>query len=187
MIADSAIIDKTSIIGSKAEWIHGLPDGFSYETLPEGKVIVCHNVVIREFVTVHSGVLNDTVIGQGSFLMNHCHIGHDAKLGQHVITAPGTVVGGHVVVGDGSYLGINSSVHQKAAVPRFSMLGANSFFKGEWGQHYEAMTWVGSPARPISVNVRGLALAVEKGLLTEAQKDAIEVYATTLLKKLRNR
>lgn len=150
-------IDPASSIGNCAEWWHSLPNGYSgspvevEDQLPVGKVRIGDSVIVREFVTINSGVTYLTIVGSGTILMAHSHVGHDAVVGEHVTIAPHATVGGLAHVGSFSTMGMNSSVHQRSKLPAYSMLGANSFFKGTGKR---GLIWAGVPARVIGVNYK---------------------------------
>ena len=83
-------------------------------------------VIVREYVTIHSGFEKETVIEDGCFLMTKTHVGHDAVLCKDVVSSPATMIGGHAVVGTQSVLGMNSVIHQRLTVGSGVMIGMNS-------------------------------------------------------------
>jgi len=112
-------------------------------------VLIGQNVVIREFVTIHSGYTRDTVIEDSVYIMNHSHIAHDCWIKKNATIAAGVTLAGTVRVGEECFIGIDSSVHQGAAIGDLTILGANSFAKGDLGP---CLKYVGNPATPLSIN-----------------------------------
>ena len=62
-------------------------------------VAIGDGTTVREQCTVHQGTEHPTTLGDGVFVMNKSHIGHDAELGDRVRVAPIAMVGGHAWVG----------------------------------------------------------------------------------------
>jgi UDP-N-acetylglucosamine acyltransferase len=84
---------------------------------------------IREYVTINRGTSHGggvTRLGDGSFLLAYCHIGHDCQVGKRVIMSNGATLGGHVEVGDGAVLGGLAGVHQFVRIGSLAMVGAMS-------------------------------------------------------------
>ncbi len=93
-----------------------------------GGCVIGDDVSIGANSAVDRGSIDDTVIGAGSRLDNHVHIGHNARLGERclvmggsvvagsarigndVILAGHTAVGGHFIVGDGARIGAKAGV-----------------------------------------------------------------------------
>lgn len=82
----------------------------------------------REHVTVHCAnqIDEDTRIGSGCLLMAHCHVGHNALIGDRVIIANGAQLGGHVVIGDRAFLSGNCLVHQFVRVGTLALMQGGS-------------------------------------------------------------
>jgi UDP-N-acetylglucosamine acyltransferase len=89
------------------------PQDLKYTNEPTRLRIGDHNV-FREQVTVHRAnkLEDDTVMGSNNYLMAHCHVGHNVRLGDYIIMANGALLGGHVIVGDRAIISGNCLVHQ---------------------------------------------------------------------------
>jgi UDP-N-acetylglucosamine acyltransferase len=103
------------------------PQDMKYRQEPTRLIIGEHNT-FREQVTVHRAnqLQEDTVVGSHNYFMAHCHVGHNATVGNHVIMANGVLLGGHVVVGDRANLSGNCLVHQFVRVGMLAMMQGGS-------------------------------------------------------------
>tara|TARA_Y100000591_G_C21580742_1_gene568182 strand:- start:31 stop:657 length:627 start_codon:yes stop_codon:yes gene_type:complete len=126
-------------------------------------VLIGQNVVIREFVTIHSGYTRNTVIEDSVYIMNHSHIAHDCWIKKNTTIAASVTLAGTVEIGEECFVGIESSVHQGATIGDLTILGANSFAKGDLGP---CLKYVGNPATPLSIN----KFAIEK-----SQKNKLDI------------
>jgi UDP-N-acetylglucosamine acyltransferase len=101
------------------------PQDLKYKGAPTRLRIGDHNV-FREHVTVHRSNSSDedTLIGAHNFLMAHCHVAHNCRLGDHIVIANGALLAGHVAVQERAFISGNCVVHQ------FCRLGALSFMQG---------------------------------------------------------
>lgn len=94
-------------------------------------VIIEDNVRIMNGVNIDAGYFGPTEIKEGSLIMAHSHIGHDAEIGPHATISSGTIVGGHSKIGQGAVMGINSTTHQFTEVGPWTIVGAGCFAKGK--------------------------------------------------------
>ena len=137
-------------------------------------VTINDNVIIREFVTIHSGHTRNTEIHEGVYIMNHSHIAHDCIVKKSSTISASVTLAGHVEIGEETFLGIGSSVHQKSKVGDLTILGANSFGKGVLGP---CLKYVGNPAIPISIN----EYAIKNTKKEKNQIDSLIVSAKNIL------
>jgi len=144
-IGDNCEIGPYVSIGTKAE--------MPLEEDVNRKVKIKNNVTIREFVTIHSGHNRDTIIEDNVYIMNHSHIAHDCNIGENTIISAGVTLAGNVSIEESCFLGIESSVHQNSTIGGYTILGANSFAKGNLKP---CLKYVGNPAKPISLNLLGI-------------------------------
>ena len=103
------------------------PQHLKYTDEPTRLVLGDHNI-IREHVTVHRGTSHswETRIGSHNFLMAHCHVAHDCRIGDHCILANGALMGGHCVLEDNVYLSGNCALHQFVRIGRLALLSGVS-------------------------------------------------------------
>lgn len=116
---------------------------------PMGRVVIGDNVTIHEHVEIQSGIEESTVVGDDCYIMGFSHVAHDSQLGRGVTMAGHANLGGHTVLEDYSWMGSHAVTHQHARLREGSLVGANSFLKGDTR---EWRIYAGSPARDVGAN-----------------------------------
>ncbi len=138
-IGDNVRIGANSVIGKSGFGV--AVDAGNLIDVPQfGRVIIQDDVTIGALCTIDRGAFDDTIIGLNSKIDNHCHIGHNSKLGQGVVIAAfggisGSVeignyvmMGGRVGIGDHFKIGDGAKLAAGAAV--LSDVGAGETFAG---------------------------------------------------------
>jgi UDP-N-acetylglucosamine acyltransferase len=99
------------------------PQDLAYRDAATG-LRVGNGNTFREHVTVHRGTREGTFteIGDDNYLMAHCHVGHNSRVGHHVIVANGVLMGGYVEIQDRAFLGGGAVVHQFCRVGTLAIL-----------------------------------------------------------------
>jgi len=90
------------------------------------KIIIGDRNVIREFTTIHEGLLGLTRLGNHCFMMAYSHVSHDSQVFDDAVLANCSELGGHSRIGEGVYLGLNTAVHQFSTVGAYSITGMGS-------------------------------------------------------------
>jgi UDP-N-acetylglucosamine acyltransferase len=128
IIGPQVYLTGRTVIGAQNRFYAGsvigeAPQDLKYAGEPTGLRIGDRNV-FREHVTVHRSnkLAEETVIGSGNFLMAHCHVAHNCRLGDAVILANGTLLGGHVTVGDRAFISGNCIVHQFVRIGTLALM-----------------------------------------------------------------
>lgn len=87
-------------------------------------VVIGDNNKIREQVIINRSINKDgkTEIGNNSFLMAQCHIGHDSKVGNYCVLGNGVKVAGDVVINNYSILSSGVIVHEKCHLGEWSLI-----------------------------------------------------------------
>ncbi|GJM22608.1 MAG: UDP-3-O-acylglucosamine N-acyltransferase [Planctomycetota bacterium] len=153
-------------------------DGFGYRQDAQrrhvkspqvGRVILGDDVELGAHVTVDRGRFEDTLVGAGTKLDDHVHLGHNVKLGEHCAIAGGTVFAGGATLGDHVMIGGNSGVGGNVTMAEHSVLGGMSMLTRDSkpGQFF-----AGIPAVPHITWKRQLR-AVSK-LVTKAREQRTE-------------
>ena len=105
-----------------------------------GVVIIEDNVVIRSHVNIDCGTIGGaTIIREGSYIMAHSHIGHDARIGKMCTLASGSIIGGHSIIEDYANIGLGAVLHQFTEVGEGTIVGGLNFAKGKlapWSKYH---------------------------------------------------
>ena len=123
-------VDGWTEIGERNELhpfasIGGPPQHLGYKGEPT-KVIIGHDNILREYVTVNRATVQGggkTTIGSKNFLMAYVHVAHDCHLGNHLILANAASLAGHITIGDHAIIGGLTGIHQHVRVGSYSMVG----------------------------------------------------------------
>ncbi|MCQ2396781.1 MAG: acyl-ACP--UDP-N-acetylglucosamine O-acyltransferase [Lentisphaeria bacterium] len=83
------------------------------------------NCIIREYVTIHRGVEEDscTRVGNNVMLMAFVHLGHNCQIADEVIIANASLLAGRVEVGRHAFLSGMTMVHQFCRIGALAMIG----------------------------------------------------------------
>ncbi|MGC9490021.1 MAG: acyl-ACP--UDP-N-acetylglucosamine O-acyltransferase [Thermovirgaceae bacterium] len=134
--------------------VGGLPQDFDFKG-ERSWVFIGNGVVLRENVTVHraSGEEKRTVVGEGAYLMEGSHVGHNVQVGKNCVIANKVGLAGYSSVGEGAVLGGLAGVHQFVRIGRYCMIGGLS----KVVRDVPPFTLVdGHPAEIRNINVVGL-------------------------------
>lgn len=102
IIGDNVIIHAGSVLGADAFYFKRRKERASqYDKLEScGRVIIESDVEIGACCTIDKGVSGDTIIGQGTKLDNHIHIGHGTIIGKNCLMASQVGVAGKAHIED---------------------------------------------------------------------------------------
>jgi len=102
VIGDNVIIHAGTVIGADAFYFKRRKDrAVQYDKLEScGRVVIEDDVEIGAGCTIDKGVSGDTIIGQGTKLDNHIHIGHGAVIGKNCLFAAQVGIGGKAIIED---------------------------------------------------------------------------------------
>lgn len=119
-----------------------------------GRVIIQNGVSIGANSCIDRGLLDDTVIGEGTHIDNLCHIGHNCRIGSHVVMAAFAGVSGSSHVGDGVQFGGRVGLKDHVTIGAGARIAAGAAVLGDVPA---AEVWAGYPAKPIRSWLRELA------------------------------
>lgn len=124
VILDGARIGKDCLICTGAV-ISNIPQDLKFKG-EKTTAVIGDRTTIREYVTVNRGTAskNTTIIGDDCLIMAYCHVAHDCKLGNHIITSNACQIAGEVVIDDYATIGGGSLIHQ------FSHIGTQVMMQG---------------------------------------------------------
>jgi UDP-3-O-[3-hydroxymyristoyl] glucosamine N-acyltransferase len=102
VIGDNVIIHAGTVIGADAFYFKRRKDREAqYDKLEScGRVIIHDHVEIGACCTIDKGVSGDTIIGLGTKLDNHIHIGHGVVVGKNCLFAAQVGIGGKAIIED---------------------------------------------------------------------------------------
>lgn len=119
-----------------------------------GRVIMQNGVSLGANSCVDRGLLDDTVIGEGTHIDNLCHIGHNCRIGAHVVMAAFAGVSGSSRVGDGVQFGGRVGLKDHVHVGQGARIAAGAAVLSDVPA---GETWAGYPSKPIRTWMRELA------------------------------
>lgn len=102
VVGDNVIIHAGVVLGADAFYFKRRKDReVQYDKLEScGRVIIENDVEIGAGTTIDKGVSGDTIIGKGSKLDNHIHVGHGAVIGKNCLFAAQVGIGGKAIIED---------------------------------------------------------------------------------------
>ena len=118
IIGNNVVIQDNSKIGQKGFGF--IPDRKRNIKFPHiGRVIIKDNVEIASGCTIDRGSIDDTVIGENTYLDNQVHIAHNVKIGSNCMIA------GQVGFAGSSKIGNNVSIGGQAGISGHLKIGNN--------------------------------------------------------------
>lgn len=141
IIGDNVEIHAGTVLGADAFYFKRRKDRDAQydKMLSCGRVIIEDNVEIGACCTIDKGVSGDTIIGMGTKLDNHIHIGHGVVVGKNCLFAAQVGIGGKAIIEDEVILwgqvgvskdltiGKGAVVYAQSGVPQ-SIEGAKVYF-----------------------------------------------------------
>ena len=118
IIGDNVVIQDGSKIGLKGFGFIPLK-GKNFKFPHIGKVILNNNVEIGSSCTIDRGSIDDTSIGENTFLDNQVHVAHNVKIGKNCMIASQVGFAGSSTLGD------NVSIGGQAGISGHLKIGNN--------------------------------------------------------------
>ncbi len=121
----------------------------------ESYLVVGERNQIREFVTLHpaTGEGRATLIGDDNLLMAYSHVGHNCRIGSSCLIANYAGISGHCTFEDFVTVGGMVGFHQFVTIGTMAMIGGISGVVRDVPPYCLVD---GNPAKPITINFRGL-------------------------------
>lgn len=111
MIANRVEIKPNSTIGSDGFGYAHDSKGNHYRIPHYGTVIIEEDVHIGANVNIDRGTFEPALIGAGTKIDNHCHLGHNARIGKNCLITAGFICAGSVTIGDNCVFGGRCSIN----------------------------------------------------------------------------
>ncbi len=133
----------------------GLPQSIGFPPERPSTTRIGARVVIREGVTIHRPITEgaETSVGDDSYLMAYCHIGHDCVLGKRVIVTSLAGLAGHCLLEDYAIVGGVTGVHQFVRIGTMAMVGGVSRITTDCPPY---VLTAGVPQKEAGLNLIGL-------------------------------
>ena len=116
-----------------------------------GKVIIKDNAEIGANCTIDRGSINDTVIGENTFLDNQVHVAHNNRIGNNCMIAGQVGFAGSSTVGDGVSIGGQAGVSGHLKIGNNVKIGGGS---GVVKDIKDGTVVMGYPAVPLKDFIR---------------------------------
>lgn len=154
-IGDNVIIHAGAVIGADAFYYKRRKDKLSqYHKMEScGKVVIHQDVEIGAGTTIDKGVSGDTIIGQGTKIDNHVHIGHGAIIGKNCLFAAQVGIGGKAIIEDEVILWGQVGVSKDLTIGKGAVVYAQS---GVASSIEGSKTYFGSPVEEAKTKMREL-------------------------------
>jgi len=95
----------------------------------ETELIIGDTNTIREHTLINTGTAGGgykTILGNGSLIMGHVHIGHDCILEDNIVVANSCAIAGHAEISSNCVIGGMSAIHQFSKIGEYAMVGGGS-------------------------------------------------------------
>jgi UDP-3-O-[3-hydroxymyristoyl] glucosamine N-acyltransferase len=124
-----------------------VPGASGLEKMPHiGRVIIQDNVEVGANTTIDRGMLDDTIIGEGTKIDNLVQIAHNVRIGRNCVIAALCGISGSVTLGDWVMLGGGAGLADHVTVGDKAQVAAQS---GVMNDIPGGEKWAGAPAQPI--------------------------------------
>ncbi|MCX7122404.1 MAG: acyl-ACP--UDP-N-acetylglucosamine O-acyltransferase [Gammaproteobacteria bacterium] len=133
------------------------PQDISYQGEPT-RLLIGHDNVFRENVTVHRGTLKGgglTTIGSHNYLMVYSHVAHDCILGDHIMMVNYAGLSGHIEVADHVTIGGYCGGHHFVRIGAYAFLSHACLIVQD-APPFMMVTGGGEHPRVCGINSRGL-------------------------------
>lgn len=119
-----------------------------------GTVVIEDRVHIGAGVQIDRGTLDDSRIGAGTIIDNHCHFGHNIKIGKGTIITGGMITAGSVTIGDRCVFGGRTTISGHLSIASGSQIAGLS---GVSSSVEKAGQYGGYPLQPLKKALKSTA------------------------------
>lgn len=125
IIGDNCVIHSNTVLGSDAFYFKKLSNGYN-KMHSCGRVILENDVELGACCTIDKGVSGDTIIGEGTKMDNHVHIGHDTHVGKRCLFAAQVGIAGVAKIEDDVILWGQVGVNKDLVIGKGAVVYAQS-------------------------------------------------------------
>jgi len=143
-IGEHCVIGPNSAIGQPGFGYTEQNDGSWNYREHTGGVVLEDNVHVGACSCIDQGRHRETRIGRGSRVDNHCHISHNAHIGEDCLIIAHAMIAGSCDIGDGAIISPGAQIRDHVTVGRGAMVGLGAVVVKDVP---EAEVWVGVPAK----------------------------------------
>ncbi len=153
-IGSDCSVDANCVIGGGG-FRYVQRDGRSIELRHVGGVRVGDGVDVRVLSSIDRGMLQNTVVGDGVKIAQHCEIAHNCRIGDHCVLSGYVRLAGSVTLGKGVMLAADVAIVDHVHVGDGAVLAAGSAVIADVKPGERLL---GAPARPMMEQIRIVAL-----------------------------
>lgn len=156
IIGDNVVIHSGVVLGADAFYFKRRKDReVQYDKMVScGRVVIHDDVEIGAGTTIDKGVSGDTIIGKGTKIDNHVHIGHGAVIGKNCLFAAQVGIGGKAIIEDEVILWGQVGVSKDLTIGKGAIVYAQS---GVPASLAGGKIYFGSPAEEAKPKMRELS------------------------------
>lgn len=170
-VGPGAYIGAHAVVGAPAQHHGTAPAPHSADRDGAG-IIIGADTCVREFCTIHQGLMGPTRIGADCLVMAGCHVAHDCELGDDVTLGTFSILGGFTSIGDGVTFGQAVVTHPWVVIGDGAMVGLNSSVLRDVDPYAKV---AGAPVRSLGVNQKKLGDTVLSADVWEQHAAACEL------------
>ncbi len=116
-------IKPNSTVGSDGFGYAHDAKGNHYRLPHNGATIIEDDVHIGANVSIDRGTYDPSIIGAGTKIDNHCHFGHNIRMGKNCLVTAGFISAGSVTVGDNCVFGGRAIVNGQVEIVSGTTIG----------------------------------------------------------------
>ena len=121
-----------------------------------GRVILEDEVHVGAGVQIDRGTFEDSRIGRGTKIDNHCHFGHNIRVGEKTLITAAMITAGSTTIGNGCVFGGRATIKGHLSVADRSQFAGISAIHKTISQ--PGREWGGHPLQPLKNEMRTRAI-----------------------------
>jgi UDP-N-acetylglucosamine acyltransferase len=125
VIGDDVYIGAHAMIGGSPQHRGTYPSGVTAPIRHAG-ISVKRGACVREYATVHHGIVEETHVGEDALVMAGCHVAHDCQIGARATLGSFSILGGFTIIDQDVTFGQGVVTHPWAIIGEAAMVGLNS-------------------------------------------------------------